>query len=230
MQQKQIKCRASAAGKLLEDPRSSSDGVLSASAKNYIREIWIEDNYSRTKDLSTLAIQKGLQVEEDGITMLNLALRIFETIEKNDKRYEDENFSGTPDIIIGDTVYDIKSNWDIFTFAKCCADKLDRDYQAQLNVYMHLTGLRKAALVYCLIDTPQNLIDIEISRINYKLNDLSMVQETIDSVTKNLTYKDIPVSQRIKIIPVEYDEKLIEKIIGKIPAFREHYSSLKLGA
>src|SRR5699024_9319440 len=86
---------------------------------------------------------------------------------KNEKQFEDEFFTGTPDIILPNEIIDIKNSETHKTlplFVKSIM-KTDtepyakyRNYYCQLQVYMHLTGIRKARLLYTLMNTPTELL------------------------------------------------------------------------
>lgn len=206
----------------MTDPRSKSE-LLSETCKEYVRRQWIADKYGREEDITSLAIQKGLANEETGITQLSLYLN--EMLDKNIRRFENDYLTGTPDIICDDTVYDIKCSYSIWTYAKA---ELTKDYLWQMLSYMELTGLRKANLVYVLTDTPLSIIQAEVRSICWRLQDDSTAPEIEAELTRQMTYSDIPASDRIKIIPVEFDADKIQSLYERVESCREFYESLSL--
>lgn len=220
-----FKVRASGAGKVMTDPRSKSE-LLSETCKTYVRHQWIADKYGREKDYSSRAIQKGLLMEEEGITMLSLHLG--EMLTKNERWLQDDHLTGTPDVICGDTVFDIKCSYDIWTFA--AADGENKDYKWQLQVYMELLDLPKCGLVYCLCDTPEVVIQSEVRSIAWKLQ-LSEANELMaleGDIRKQLTYPDIPKGERIKIFTFGRNRDEVAKLKARVELCRDYYESLTL--
>ena len=119
------------------------------------------------------------------------------------KYFEDEYFCGTPDVILEDTIVDIKSSWDCFSFP-LFEDKINsKDYFYQLQVYMHLTGKRKAQLCYVLMNTPEDLT----------------FDEPVD-------YTQIDSKYRIKTFDIDYDPEIIEKLQDKVILSRQYIKEL----
>lgn len=216
-----FKVRASGAGDIMTNPKSGKG--LSVTCTKYLRKQWIQDRYRRFKEIDTPAMRKGILNEEKGITML--AKRWGEMLRKNFIFKENDHLTGTADVILDDVVADIKCNTDIFTFANA---ELDKDYELQLQVYMKLWELKKAALVYVLTDTPDNLIVAEARTIVWKLQDESEYDNIYKQLKKNLTYPDIPEKDRIKIFEIEYDQTKIDTLIQRVELCRETYNSFTL--
>jgi hypothetical protein len=220
-----LKIRASKAGCLMTEPRNKSDkdaGNLSETAKTYLRELWIEKTYNRRKDITNKFIEKGLLNEETSIDFASLLHN--ELYEKNEKLYASDYFTGTPDIISGEYIIDIKSSFDIFTFAKA---ELTDLYYHQLNVYMELTGLRKSKLIYCLTDAPEATIQRELKTAQYKLQ-VTELPELEAKLRKEMCYSDIPLDKKVKVFEIEYSEADIKKLQGKVEKAREYFAGLTL--
>ena len=104
---KDFKIRASAAGKLATKSRSKSE-ALSQTTKSYLQEWAKQEIYGVRKDISSKYLDKGNAVEDDAIDYAAKELGwLFAS--KNDEYFEDENFCGTPDVILEDKIIDIKS-------------------------------------------------------------------------------------------------------------------------
>ena len=165
-----VKIRCSSLGKLLTQPQSKEakeSGDLSETAKGHLIEIYLTEKYGRTKELSNKYIEKGLAMEEDSLTLYSRINGEF--FKKNDKHFENDFITGTPDNFNTERVIDLKTSWDIFSFYNVLTKKIDSLYETQLQGYMWLLGLKKASLNYCLVNTPENLICDEKRRLYYNL-------------------------------------------------------------
>lgn len=150
-----FKIRASASGQIMTNPQKKTD-LISKTTLTYV-ENWLKESiYGVRKDIKSKCLSKGLSLEDTAIDTaidwLNLPF-----ILKNEQFFEDDLFCGTPDLILEDEVLDIKCSWDCFTFPLFDKEVPTKDYFYQLQVYMHLTGKRKARLVYVLLNTPKEL-------------------------------------------------------------------------
>jgi hypothetical protein len=90
-----FKARASASGKLMTAPRSKTE-TLSETTKTYVYEWLKESIYGIRKNINNKYLSKGLWLEDEAIDktieLLDLSFAI-----KNDKFFEDDYFTGTPD-------------------------------------------------------------------------------------------------------------------------------------
>jgi hypothetical protein len=225
VQPKEFKCRASGAGDIMTNPRSGTG--LSETCKKYLRRQWVQDVYKREKDVTSNAIKKGLMNEEQGITMLSHYLGGV-MLYKNERNYIGEFTMGTPDVPYEEEqiVYDVKCNYDIFTFAGC---ELTSGYQWQLDVYRDLLCYPNAALVYVLTDTPMPLIKAEVRRICWELQDDAEALTIERELIKQWTYPDIPLPNRIKVIHLPpYDEARMAALRKRVIECREYYNNLTL--
>ena len=222
---KQFKIRASAGGKITSRPRSKKAkdaGELSLTSKSYVQQVVKEQTFGRRKEFSNKYTVKGLSEEDAGIALLN---KIFGTkYKKNEESFEDDFFTGTPDII-GDKVIDIKCSWDLWTFPMFDEEIKNKDYWWQLQVYMHLTGKRKAQLAYCLIDTPEELIQKEFNSKKWETPE-DQHEELLDQIIKNMSFEDIPEKLRIKTFDIDYDTEAIAEIKERVEECREYQAEL----
>jgi len=145
-----FKCRASASGKLMTNPRNKNE-TLSETTKSYLKEWATERIFGYRNEIKSKYLERGIEDEDKAIDfsiqILNLPFVL-----KNEETFEDDFFIGTPDLIINDTVYDIKCSWSSFTFPYFENEIPNSDYFYQLQVYMYLTGCTKAVLTYVLLD------------------------------------------------------------------------------
>ena len=181
-----FKARASGAGVLLSRPRSKKDqeaGKLSLTAQTLVQDWYKERIYLKRKNIYSRYLEKGTVVERDSLIWMAQYLKLGMILETNENQFEDEYFTGTPDLILEDEVIDIKNSWDSSTFPLFETEIKNKLYEVQLQIYMHLTGKKKARLVYLLTNTPQDLISKEIG---YKIRD-------IEKLGRKLTRDDITI-------------------------------------
>lgn len=192
--------RASEAGKLMTTARSKNE-TLSETTKTYLKEWAITQLYGVEKQIKSKYITKGLVKEDEAIDKAIEWLDL-DFVLKNEQYFEDEYFCGTPDLITDDEVLDIKNSWDCFTFPLFENSIPNKDYFYQLQVYMHLTGKRKARLVYVLLNTPEEM-----------------------TFEQQLKYDDKPKELRIKTYDIDYDPEVIESLKNKVIESREYINS-----
>lgn len=205
---KQFKARASAAGILL-----TRDGVNSKTVQTYLQD-WVKEQiYGYQKRIDNKYLSKGIDLEDEAIDFTVKALDL-PFIMKNEKQFEDDFFTGTPDIILENEIIDIKSSWSCWTFplfdtmfqasGKPYADF--RNYYIQGQIYMHLTGRKLHSVVYCLLNTPEELISWE------ELHDYSQIDE----------------KYRFRRIKFEYNPEVIEELQGLVLEAREYIENLTI--
>lgn len=143
---------------------------------------------------------------------------------KNEEWFENDFMGGFPDVIHNGIVFDVKSVWSIFTFPFYDKELPNKDYYWQLQVYMAVTGLSKASIVYCLIDTPQPLIDQELKKLYFQSGGKAedWTPETYKDLSINYKFTDIPESERIKEFEVLRNDKDIELIVERVKVCREY--------
>lgn len=156
-----MKFRCSSLGKLMTEPRSKSEGVLSVGAKTYIRELAAQEIFGVEFEISSKAIEKGIEVEGDSIDLLNSVRGL--SLFKNTERKSNEFITGECDLFDAEAKrgHDIKSSWSIATFPITVADCEDRIYEWQMRGYMALWDADEWEVNYCLVDTPDRLIGFE---------------------------------------------------------------------
>lgn len=186
----EFKCRASAAGLLMTNPKSSKD-ILSQTTITFLEEWRKQYIYGLRKEVVTKEISKGLIKEDEAIDKVIEWLDLPFAI-KNETRYFDEYFEGEPDLIVDDTVIDIKNSWDCWTFPLFDKEIPTKAYEYQVQVYMHLTGLKKAKVVYVLLNTPAT----------YN--------------TQELIYDNVDKKYRYKVFEFNYDPDIIDKLKQRV--------------
>lgn len=227
-----IKFRASSWGNLLTEPRTKAEGALSVTCQKELLKIYSQEVYGRKKDITTKHMDKGIQVEDDSITIFSKVSGEF--FFKNDERIENDWFTGHPDIFKGDNIlnaeelYDIKSSWELDSFLPKLLEAPDKGYVAQINVYYSLTGAKAGGICYCLVSAPPNIVESEKKSLLWKMNvatDLAPEYiKACDELERLITFDDIDYRERVIVIPVERDEELIQRMKDKVPVFRQWLS------
>ena len=217
--------RCSSLGKLMTEPRSKSE-VLSQTAKSYIEDLFNELEFGYRKEFSSRYTDKGLEMEDDAIQFASEQFD-WDFVVKNTERFTNDYITGEPDINTDNLLADIKCSWSLDTYPMFEADLKNKDYYWQLMGYLWLTGKTEAELVYCLMNTPLQIVEDEVRRAHWKAG---LIDEDIDlrhEVQTKHNYDNIPSKLRVKRYIVERDEKAIEKIIEKVEIAREYYKMLK---
>lgn len=200
---------------------------LSKGCKNHLADVFVSKKYGRKTNVHTRYTIKGLMVEEESITQFCLFTGVF--YKKNEEWFPNEYICGTPDIIDEEVVIDIKSSWDIFTFFRTTQNDIKEIYYWQLQAYMALTGCKKAKLAYCLVNTPDSLIQAQKRKLMYDMGlrdtDDTMNADLIkgcEEIDKLSIYDDIPREEKIFEIEVERNDEDIEKMYERVIACRKY--------
>lgn len=215
------KFRCSGLSNLMVNSRSKSD-PLSETTKTYLREIWIQETFNRQKpELTNAAVIKGTMVESDSLDLYQQVTG--QTFFKNQKRLENDFIQGTPDVIAKDFILDIKSSWNIWTFASVDQKQATKNYFYQLLGYMWLTEKHQASLVYALVNTPDSITNEEIYKLTFKMS-----EEEAEKHRVNYEFDDIDPKLKIKQFDFSFDGEVVEKLKERIIASREFLNGLSL--
>lgn len=215
----QYKFHCSQLGKLMTNPRKKTE-TLSETTKTFLKEIWIKEKYGREKFVSTPAMSKGTMVESDSLDLVQKVTG--KTYFKNNKQISNTFVIGTPDVTM--PLIDIKSSWDLWTFADVTEDKGYKDYYWQLLGYAWILRRTVAKLYYCLVNTPEDLIQHELFKIAYSIPE----SEAEEKYRKNYEFGDIPVNDRIKMYRFAIKGEDIKKLKVRIHESRKYLNKLSL--
>lgn len=225
-------------GKVAELELTKDDEPLPQTAKSYLKKYYGYLKYGKWSaglDKGNKYTNKGKLAEEDSITLLSRLDKIF--LQKNEVRMENEFLTGIPDIITGENIfnaeylYDVKTSWDIETFF----DNLDRDlnplYWWQMQGYMALTNCKRAEVSYCLVNTPETLLEGEKYALLRRFDVISEEDPTFKKAYKellnNMTFDDMPIEAKRLKFTVERDEEAIQKIYKRVAMCREYLVRLQ---
>ncbi len=158
-----------------------------------------------------------------------------EFYKKNKTRITNDFLNGEPDLSDNEDIkkakiiIDTKASWDIFTFFKSKYEPLNKDYFWQGQSYMALTGAETFKLVYCLVNTPDHLVQDEKRKLAWKMGliDADINQNYLEAckeLDKLAVYDDIPKEERIHEIIIQRDDSSIERLYERINICREWMS------
>jgi len=214
---KQFKCRASQIGKLLTNDRSGK--AMGETAKSYCKEWLVSEFTGKQKEITSKYLSRGNEMEDFAIQ--RVAKYYGCELEKNEIELENEYFKGTYDTKNFERVIDTKVPFDAFTFPFFVYEP-DKDYYGQLQIYMDLTGLRKAGLCFCLENGSQE----QIEKLSWKLaKEMEKDEPDMaewDDAERLLSYDHLPEHLRIKVYEFEYDETFIEQAKQRVIEARKY--------
>lgn len=194
---------------------------LSETAKSYCQD-WVKQKlYERRKSFTSKYTDKGNFVESQAIEYLESALG-WDFAVKNDRREYSELIEGECDVILFETIVDLKCCWDCFTFP--LFDKVipEKDYEYQIQGYMFLYGKPKGEVIFCLMDTPEEVIQKEV---RWKLGE-EYTREQYEAFYATYIYSGLPDDLRIKRFQFEYNLDMIRAIESRVLECREYIASL----
>lgn len=196
---------------------------LSKGVKTHLENIHKSTVFKRSKRLTTKYLEKGIYVEEFSFSLLSNVDDTFYI--KNKDRLKNEFIQGEPDNT-QEKVRDIKSSWDWSTFPLHEEEIPNSDYDWQLRGYMALTGLEEAELIYCLVDTPEHIIQKEINSFCWKSGVEELSEELEKEIRSNLTFNDIPEKLRIKKFFIKRDLEKERQIYKQVSLCRKYLNEL----
>lgn len=222
--------RCSSLGHIMVEPRSKSEGPISEGCKTHLIDKYVSEQFGRNTEIFSKYTDKGNEVEEDSLTLFSRVKGQF--FKKNKEKVFNDFICGTPDFYEGPSlqkatvIRDLKSSWDIFTYFRAKHKDLNKLYYWQLQGYMDLTGAEVAYLNYCLIDTPQPLVNDEKRKLMWKMGattdqDPNYI-EACKEIDKLHTYSDIPMEDRMFEIRVDRNQADIDRMHQRVLDCREY--------
>lgn len=193
--------RCSSLAKLMTNPRNKSES-LSETAKSYIKQLAKENFYGYTSKIETKQMRKGTEYEMESIGLVN-SVWFGSNFVKNQLRETQGYLSGHPDIITDDSIIDIKTSWSLETFPALPEDA--DSYEWQVRGYMHLFNKPRAFVIFCMIDTDDDLLSDWDNRDIHKVS-------------------HIDPTKRITVVNYERDGVLEELMLSRLRDASEYYS------
>ncbi len=198
-----IHFRCSSLGRLMTEPKTKAEGILSVGAKTYVRELAQQMIFNIEFQFSSKETRKGNDCEADSIALLNQVRGL--SLVKNTERKTNEWITGECDLFDDSRRcgHDLKTSWSAATFPCWPIDGEDKGYDWQMRGYMWLWDADEWEINYALVDTPEELI-------GYEALSLHVVSH-------------IPAHHRLTTIALKRDKSLEERMAERCAAAREYW-------
>lgn len=210
-----------------------NDEPLSEGAKSHLKKVYGYAKYGKwcaVGDKGTKYTNKGLLAEKESIDLIGRSRGI--QLLKNEERVFNEFLTGIPDIFLGESlqkaeyIIDVKTSWDIETFLDNLGKPLDNQYWWQIQGYMAITGAKLGEVAYCLVNTPESILNGEKYRLKERMDAVTDIDpiylEAEKKLINNMTFDDIAEKDRIIRFLVERDDEAIEKVYKKVTECRKY--------
>jgi len=193
---------------------------LSEGAKTYCKE-WLKHKLlGREPEIASKYLDKGIIAESGAIQLLNKLYQ--EDYTKNTERLSNEFMTGECDIHKNRIIRDTKCSWSVKSFPMLAVD-VCYEYYWQNQAYLILWDAEYGWVDYCLVNTPDRIIEQESKRISWRDNRDYI--EVLEEQEKKHKYDDLEVWKRVKSFPVERHD-VEERINQKVILCREHIETL----
>lgn len=203
---REILIRCSSLGKIMTEPKTKTEGILSAGAKTYIRELAQQEILGVEFSFSSKETEKGIEVEDESIALLNRVRGL--SLAKNTERKSNGLITGECDLYDAERKrgHDLKSSWSAKTFPGWVVDCEDKLYEWQMRGYMLLWDADEWEVNFVLLDTPERLIGFEPLAMH--------------------VVSHIPEHMRLTSWTIQRDFAKERAIAEKVEAAREYYAKV----
>ena len=198
---------------------------LPQGAKTYCQE-WIKTQiYGEQPRTDFKYTSKGLEMEDDALAFVAENFG-YGMLIKNEIRKSDEFITGETDNEQSDHTIDTKCSWSPSSFPLFDTE-LETAYYWQGLGYMHLYCKPKHKVFYCLMNTPDHLIENEFKSLNYKNGYSEDEAEAVyNELVEKMTFDDLPVEMRIKAFEIEFNQEKINQVIERVKLCRTYIKSI----
>jgi hypothetical protein len=201
---------------------------LSESAITLLKEMyWTLEHGITPKEIYNKYLQKGIEAEDQSIRLAqevnNWAIQ-----GKNEELLENEYLTGTPDLIYPDFIPDIKTPYTAFSFPKFDSELKESRYYWQIQSYLALSGASRGAVVYCLVDTPEILVQDEIYAYARNNGLIETPPEVELDIRHAHNYSRLPKHLRVKTFYIDRDQEAIDRIYQRVEDCRKYYNEILL--
>lgn len=227
---KEFKIRCSAIGQIMTDPKTKANkeaGKLSKTCLSFVHE-WIKEQpefYGRRVNFSSKYTIKGIELEAESIDFAAKCLGWKDAV-KNEKEFENEYLIGTPDVLLPETVEDIKNSWSQSTFPLFATEIPIDGYGWQLQGYMELVDKKQAGLVYTLMDAPERQVETEAKKRMYELGLEELEFDMYEEVRLSMIYSDLRDDLRIKRFFLDRNKEAMLSVQSRVQQIRDYIKSL----
>jgi hypothetical protein len=216
--------------------RCQLNNILTDASKKLLKEVYVKEKYNKSnvslnKEYS-LGLINGTLSETNSLRIVSEFNGIVYKVNK-DLVYN-RHLKGKLDAYEGTSikkatkVIEIKTATSMQSLLCTLPDKDDfiKKHYWQLMGYLSMTKADLAEIYHVVGNYHESIIQQTISRYLYKVKGLAlpkeMIKNNIESIRNNLTFEEIPVSERIFKISAERDEEKIKMIAEKVKAARAY--------
>lgn len=209
----------------LKEKVGEQDFDLSKGAMTHCEKWLIDSKMGKRLSVSTIAMQKGNEVEDESIEVLHKFIYTDEFIcEKNEETACDETKIGTCDLNLTKIIVDVKN---LFTHEQLqnvlFKDEIpDKVYWWQVVGYCILYKKEMGEVAYILMNMPEKLLrKLAAQKLRYNYN-----EEEYCKFAELYTYDNIPQYLKIKRFSVEFTQEDIDRIDYKVGECRKYIAYL----
>jgi len=233
--------RPSQMGSLMSKGRSK-DVLFGETAMKVIQEAVVMHKFGiEPEHIETKEMEKGTLNEPQNIELATQVLGWKGvSADQSKRRWANDFMIGEPDVCTDNLLADIKSSWSPKTFHWFPKKTIDKNYYAQLQSYMSLTGHKQAELVYCLSNHPAHILEAEIKRKTHYYVDRPFLfdAESIDDLWTKAEMKateevnkvgiidHVPINNRVQRYVIERDDAYIDQMHERIIEARKIFDEL----
>lgn len=211
-----------------DDYSKLSEGCITELKNIYVYEKYNKRVTGSSKDF-VISMLNGTLSEGKSLEMLSDFDGVEYKVNKN--LIQNRYLKGKIDAYVGNSIKKAKKVVDIKTVANMQSllshtlNKKQQDYYWQIMGYLAITGAEVGEICYCCVTYPQEIILEEIRRYKMRVSGLSLpkneIEKAIEQIRNDLTFDEIPPSERIIRIQVERNEQDIKLISEKVKMCRE---------
>lgn len=227
-----FKIRCSAIGKIMTEPKTKAEkdaGKLSKTCLTFVHD-WIKSQpefYDRYKSFHSKYTLKGNECEQESIEFASNVYG-WGKVKKNTEYFETDYLTGTPDVILSDSVDDIKNSWSEATFPLFDTEIPIDGYGWQLQGYMEGKNKPKSSLIYTLMDAPERIV---LKEARFKAYELGVENGEVDfelyeEIRLSMTYSYLRDDLRIKRFFLDRDKDCMVAVQSKVQQIRDYIKSL----
>lgn len=211
------------------------DSSLTDSAKTSLIDIYVNEKYGKKipssgKDYS-LGLINGSLSEFRSLELVSNVTG--EQYKVNKDLISNKYIKGRLDAYIGkslkkaEKVVEIKTSQSMNSLLSIAnKETLISTYYWQLMGYMFLTNARIAEIYHVVVTYDQNIITESINRYLSRVKGMGLpkdkVEQEIESIRNNLTFDEIPASERVVKFSIERNDEEINRIKNKVVAARKY--------
>lgn len=200
---------------------------LSETCISYVHD-WLKQQpefYGRSSNFRSKYTDKGNECEDASI---ELASEYFGwgLVQKNTVRLVNDYIEGEADVVLRDSIEDIKNSWSEKTFPLFAKDIPIDGYGWQGQGYMELYDKNRFGLVYTLMDAPERLVEKEARSRMYELGLDDLDMELYEEVKESMTFSQFPIELRVKRFGLDRDRSLMDRVKYRVDDIRKYIEQL----